>query len=271
MLSIPYNISSLETVIKFIQNALNKNHKLFDNNNMTIRLVCEQLKHPVGIQFFMSTKAFKINSMNSCVYSFLGHYEQYNSLNDSITDIPKILISNVPEHFSDYFTQLQKEINDNFKELPIIADFEFYNTMNSYLHNFLIELESEQEVSNDISPDKFLQNIIDDLCADNTLSDNALSDKNSFDSIIEEIKTESELAYEQEMEMLLQNLLSESKIKEATQAHSITTADVIPASISKADALKSQLDTELLNEKPNRKLINKLRAHLRYYKKLRNI
>jgi hypothetical protein len=41
--------------------------------------------------------------------------------------------------------------------------------------------------------------------------------------------------------------------------------------ISKAETLKSQLDMELLNEPPNRKLINKLRAHLRYYKKLRKI
>ncbi len=266
MLTIPYNISSLETVIKFIQKALNKNHKLFDNNNMTIRLVCEQLKHPVGIQFFMSTKAFKINSMNSCVYSFLGHYEQYNSLNDSITDIPKILISNVPDHFTDYFIQLQNEINETFKELPIIADFEFYNSMNSYLHNFLVELESEHEISNDISPDKFLQNIIDDL-----LAATALSNDDSTDNTLEEIKIQSEFADEQETKILLQNLLTETMIKDATMPKTITTLDAIPVTISKADALKSQLDMELLKEQPNRKLINKLRAHLRYYKNLTKI
>ncbi len=60
-------------------------------------------------------------------------------------------------------------------------------------------------------------------------------------------------------------------VKEAIIANVISAKDAIPVIISKAETLKSQLDMELLNEPPNRKLINKLRAHLRYYKKLRKI
>ena len=227
IVKIPYTPETINRVLIYLSKILNLNHKLFANHNIKIRLVCQQLKHPIGQNFFMSTKLYDISLFDLCVYKFLGHYEQYSNFDQSISDIPKLIIYNIPEKFLEYFNQLESKLFENFKEIPINKDYNLQEALYGYLESQLSKIQDRSE-------EDFENKDIDSF----------------FDTVIQDLLKSDNIQEDQQVEKAL--------IKQP-KSHNIKP--------NKYNYYNNLLQDEINKPVKDMKKINKLRANIRYYVK----
>jgi hypothetical protein len=289
MIKLPHSINHIELILKYFKDLFNTNILLFTNYKIKIRIISEEYKNPINLKFLLSTKKFDIISIVNCISQFLGHYEQYDQ-ECKITSIPTIVLTNIPEKFLEFFNNIQIKINNKFKELPLIIDYELYDNLNNFLNIKLQELQNIEIIdeSDEQHPDKVLENIIKDLQLLNTseqifdtseqnkivvkqenllqnIAINLFKEHNSKENIIV-VKQENLL------QNIAINLFKEHNSKENIIVNNKNSNKNNSIKTIKNNTLEKytlELELELNKTIKNMKLINKLRANIRYYNKVK--
>lgn len=236
---IPTIIRNKELYIQMVVNRINRNLDLFTPES-TVKFYAQDIHTDTGYTLKWSTVLYKVYNIDKCIAQYFGMSEQYgDNLQHTIKLISTIQFYNLSGEAFNYINNIVKDINIQFEMKP--------NHMSDRLHSKFINILEQINKSSTMPVNDDTIDLFTKLIMNRGVSKGIIN--KPIENIVKEPITI----------IIPQNNIIKSEIRESN---------------NKLQELELEL-TELIrlksveNSKAYNKQINHLRAHIRYYKKVK--